>query len=136
MATLNKVLLMGRLTKDLELRKLPSGTSVVDMRLAVDDSYRDKEGKDVERTVFVDVSVWARQAELCAQYLKKGSPVLVEGKLELSEWTTEQGEKRSRLRVRAMVVQFLSSGQRDRPAGDPAAVDVPPPSDSEPPSFP
>lgn len=122
MSSTNKVFLIGRVAKELELRATPGGTSVLDLRLAVDDSYKGKDGQQVEKTIFLDVSVWGKQAEACGKFLAKGSPVLVDGRLEMSEWTTPEGEKRSRLRVRATDVQFLGSpggGRRDTPGAAP-----------------
>ncbi|MCE9613714.1 MAG: single-stranded DNA-binding protein [Lentisphaerae bacterium] len=109
MASLNKVFLMGNLTKDPEVRYIPSGKAVCEMGLAVNESYRGKDGNPVEQTIFVDVVVWERQAETCGEYLRKGSPVMVEGRLQLDKWKTKEGENRSKLRVRADRVQFLSS---------------------------
>ena len=108
MSSMNHVILMGNLTRDPEMRKLPSGTAVADLSLAVSDNYKDKEGKTVDKTVFVDISAWGRQAETCSEFLKKGSPITVEGKLQLDQWENGNGEKRSKLRVRAHRVQFLS----------------------------
>lgn len=110
MASANFVLLMGNLTRDPEVRTIPSGTTVADLGLAVNESYKNKSGELVETTVFVDVVVWGRLAETCGQYLKKGSPALVEGRLQLDQWEGKDGEKRSKLRVRADRVQFLSMG--------------------------
>lgn len=112
MSTLNRVFLMGNLTRDPEVRYTPSGTAVGDLGLAVNETYKNKAGETVESTVFVDVEVWARQAETCAEYLHKGSPVFVEGRLKLDQWENQQGEKRSKLRVRADRVQFLGSPKR------------------------
>ena len=112
MSTLNRVFLMGNLTRDPEVRYTPSGTAVGDLGLAVNETYKNKAGEHVESTVFVDVEVWARQAETCAEYLYKGSPVFVEGRLKLDQWENQQGEKRSKLRVRADRVQFLGSPKR------------------------
>ena len=121
MATFNKVILAGNLTADVELRNLPSGMAVADLRLAVSEKYRNKQGETAESTVFVDVVVWDRQAENCAKYLSKGSPVLVEGRLQLDEWTNKDGDKRSKLRVRANTVQFLGRPQQqDRDGQRPA----------------
>lgn len=103
----NRVLLVGRITRKPELRHTPSGVPVVDLGLAMNETYTTKGGEAAESTCFVDVVVWQRQAEVCAQYLKKGSPVCVEGKLQLDEWKSEQGEKRSRIRIRADRVQFM-----------------------------
>ena len=108
MADLNKVLLAGNLTKDPEVRHTPGGMAVSDLRLAINRKYKDNTGKDREEVVYVSVTVWGRQAETCGQYLTKGSPVLVEGRLKLDEWEKD-GQKQSRLGVVAERVQFLSS---------------------------
>ncbi|MDA0577688.1 MAG: single-stranded DNA-binding protein [Verrucomicrobia bacterium] len=118
MASLNKVFLLGNLTKDPEVRYIPSGTAVGEMRLAVTERYKTKEGKDAEQTCFVDIVVWGRQAETCGEYLKKGSPVMVEGRLQLDEWKSKEGENRSKLRVRADRVQFLGSPRGGASARD------------------
>ncbi|MDR0993689.1 MAG: single-stranded DNA-binding protein [Verrucomicrobiota bacterium] len=111
MASLNKVMLIGNLTQDPELRRIPSGTAVSTLRLAVNESFQSKGGERVERTVYLDVDVWDRQAETCQQYLSKGSPVFIEGRLQMDTWDDkETGQKRSRLKVRAERVQFLSAG--------------------------
>jgi single-strand DNA-binding protein len=104
---MNRVFLMGNLTRDPELRKTPSGIAVSDLGLAVSEKYRNKAGEMVETTCFADIVVWGKQAEACGQYLGKGAPVIVEGRLQLDQWQTDSGEKRSRLRVRADRVQFL-----------------------------
>jgi len=129
MSTLNRVFLMGNLTRDPDVRYTPSGTAVGDLGLAVNENYKDKDGNLKESTVFVDVEVWARQAETCAEYLHKGSPVFVEGRLKLDQWENKQGEKRSKLRVRADRVQFLGSPKRSEVADAPAGSipsEVPP----------
>lgn len=115
MSSLNRVVLLGNLTKDPELRHIPSGTAVCDMRLAVSESYRNKDGETVESTVFIDVAAWGRQAETCAQYMKKGSSILVEGRLQMDEWEKD-GQKHSRIRVRADRVVFMDS-RRDNEGG-------------------
>jgi len=107
MGAMNRVFLMGNLTRDPELRKTPSGTAVSDLGLAVNEKYRNKAGEIVESVCFADVVVWGQQAENCGQYLGKGSPVMVEGRLQLDQWKTDSGENRSRLRVRADRIQFL-----------------------------
>ena len=109
MANLNRVILAGRLTRDPEVRYTPSGTAVADLGFAVSDNYRNKAGELVERACFVDVVVWGRQAETSGEYLRKGSPALIEGRLQFDQWENQQGEKRSKLRVRAERVQFLSN---------------------------
>ena len=112
MASFNKVILMGNLTRDPELKQAPSGAKVADLGLAVSETWRDKNGQPKEVTCFVDVVVWDKLAELCQQYLVKGRPVLVEGRLQMDEWKNQQGEKRSKLRVRADTVKFLGSPQK------------------------
>lgn len=119
MASFNRVMLIGNLTRDPEVRSLPSGVSVADLRLAVNDDYKDKNGQVVKRTCFVDAAVWDKQAETCKKYLGKGSAVYVEGRLQMDEWTTQEGQKRSKLRVRADRVQFLGA---PRGAGGGAAA--------------
>ncbi|MEI7436720.1 MAG: single-stranded DNA-binding protein [bacterium] len=124
MASANFVLLIGNLTADPEVRNA-GGSSVSDLRLAVNDRYKNKAGEEVENTCFVDVTVWGQTAENCGKYLHKGSPVLVEGRLQYDQWEGKDGTKRSKLRVQASRVQFLNS-RRDEtsPAGD--AGEAPP----------
>jgi len=109
MANFNKVLLMGNLTKDPELRYTPQGTAVVNLRLAVNRKFRDKNQELKEETCFVTAVVWNKQAEACNQYLHKGSPVFVEGRLQSRSWEDNSGQKRSVIEVRAERVQFLGS---------------------------
>lgn len=122
MGTMNRVFLMGNLTRDPALRKTPTGLSVSDLGLAVSEKYRNKAGEVVESVCFADIVVWGRQAETCGQYLTKGSPIMVEGRLQLDQWQTDKGEKRSRLRVRADRVQFLPRASKGNGADDQAAV--------------
>jgi len=117
MASLNKVLLIGNLTRDPEVRYLPSGAAVADLRLAVNRKYKTQQGEDKEETCFVGVSAWGRQAETCGQYLSKGSPILVEGRLRYEEWEKD-GQKNNRLTVTAERVQFMGSPRRDAVSGD------------------
>jgi single-strand DNA-binding protein len=107
-ANLNKVLLMGNLTRDPEVKYTPKGTAVGDLGIAINDSYKAQDGTMKETVTYVDVEVWGRQAENCKQYLTKGRPVFVEGQLRLDQWEQE-GQKRSKLKVRAINVQFLGS---------------------------
>lgn len=109
MASLNRVFLIGNLTRDPEVRYLPSGAAVADLRLAVSRKYKTQQGEDKEETCFVSVSAWGRQAETCGQYLSKGSPVMVEGRLRYEEWEKD-GQKNNRLTVTAERIQFLSAG--------------------------
>ena len=110
MASFNKVILIGNLTRNPDLRTTANGTAICELGLAVNRRWRDQSGRDQEETTFVDVAVWGRSAENCAQYLQKGAPVLVEGRLRLEQWEDRNGGgKRSRLTVVAEVVQFLGS---------------------------
>jgi single-strand DNA-binding protein len=136
MASYNRVLLMGNLTRNPEIRYTPSGTAVADLGLAVNENFKNKAGEVVEQTCFVDVVVWGRQAETSAEYLQKGSPVFVEGRLQLDQWENQQGEKRSKLRVRADRVQFLGSPGKGAeysaaPASAEAPASSPPPADDD-----
>lgn len=103
----NRVTLMGNLTKEPDVRALPSGSKVADMRLAVSETRKNKEGEQVEKTCYVDLVSWGRQAELCGEFLAKGAPVFVDGRLELDEWETKEGDKRSKLRVKINQIEFL-----------------------------
>jgi single-strand DNA-binding protein len=109
MASYNRVILMGNLTRDPETRQ--AGSSVVcKLGLAVNRRFRDSSGAYRDETTFVDVEVWGRQAETCSQYLKKGSPALVEGRLKMDQWEDKTtGQKRSKLLVSGDRVQFLGS---------------------------
>jgi single-strand DNA-binding protein len=105
MASYNRVILVGNLTRDPELRYIPSGTAVTDVGLAVND--RVKRGDQwVEETTFVDVTLWGRQAEIANEYLSKGAPVLIEGRLKLDRWEKE-GQKHSKLKVVGERMQML-----------------------------
>lgn len=109
MANFNKVLLIGNLTKDPELRYTPQGTAVVNLRMAVNRRFRDRNQEMKEDVCFVTVVVWDRQAESCNQFLHKGSPVFVEGRLQSRSWEDNTGQKRNVLEVRAERVQFLTA---------------------------
>ena len=120
MASFNKALLMGNLTRDPELRYIPSGSAVTSFTVAMNRVYKLQTGEKKEETSFVRVVVWGRMAETCGEYLKKGSPVFVEGRLQSRSWEGADGQKRSTLEVVAMNVQFLrgaSQGGRDKEAG-------------------
>ena len=106
MVSLNRVLLIGNLTKDPELRYTPSGTPVANLRMAVNSSFKGQDGQRKEETCFVTIVVWSKQAELCNQYLKKGRSIFVEGRLIYRSWEAE-GKTRSTMEVRADRVQFL-----------------------------
>src|SRR5580698_10521143 len=124
MADLNKVFLMGRLTFDPELRRTPTGTAVTELRLATTRSWSGRDGERREEMLFIDVTVWDRQAENCCQYLRKGSGVHVEGSLKMDTWDDKTtGEKRSKIRVNADRVQFLDSRRGDGGGGTGGADD-------------
>lgn len=106
MVSLNRVLLIGNLTRDPELRYTPSGTAVANLRLAVNSFFKDATGQRKEETCFITVVAWNKQAEICNQYLKKGRPVFIEGRLIWRSWEAE-GKTRSTLEVRADRVQFV-----------------------------
>ncbi len=128
MASYNKVLLMGNLTKDPELRYTPQGTAVANLRLAVNRKFRDRNQELKEEVCFVTAVVWDKQAETCNQYLHKGSPLFVEGRLQSRSWEDASGQKRSVIEVRAERVQFMGSPQgkareaEAAPAAAPAAA--------------
>jgi single-strand DNA-binding protein len=109
MASFNKVLLMGNLTRDPELRFTANGSALAKFGLAVNRKY--KAGEEwKEEVCFVDITVWGKQAENCAEYLSKGRPVFIDGRLQFSTWETDDGQKRNKLEVVATSVQFLGQG--------------------------
>lgn len=120
MANLNKVFLIGNLTADPELRHLPNGTPVADLRMAINRSWTSKDGERREETLYIDVTVWDRVAENCVKSLKRGRPIHVEGYLKMETWESN-GEKRSRIKVVADNVQFLDRGERAGDAPAPAS---------------
>ena len=109
MANFNRVFLMGNLTKDPELRYTPQGTAVVNLRLAVNRKFRNKNQELKEEVCFITVVVWNKQAETCNQYLHKGSAIFVEGRLQSRSWEDNAGQKRNVIEVRAERVQFLGA---------------------------
>lgn len=120
MASYNRVILLGNLTRDIELKYTPSQLAVTDIGLAVNDRRKTANGEWVEETTFVDVTLWGRTAEIASQYLSKGSPVLIEGRLKLDTWETE-GQKRSKLRVVGERMQLLSGRSGGAGAGEPVS---------------
>jgi single-strand DNA-binding protein len=120
MANFNKVILAGNLTRDPELRYTPKGTAIAKFGLAINRTWKTETGETKEEVTFVDVDSFGRQAEVIAQYMKKGRPLLVEGRLRLDQWDDKQtGQKRSRLGVVLEGFSFLDSGRADNaaPAG-------------------
>ena len=110
MANLNKVMLIGNLTRDPELRYTPKGTAVAEIGMAINRVRTDEQGQRQEDTTFVDVTLWGRQAELAQQYLSKGRPVYIEGRLQMDTWEDKAScQKRSKLKVVGENMQFLGS---------------------------
>ena len=110
MASFNKVILVGNLTRDPELRYTPKGTAVVRIRIAMNRTYRTETGEQQEETTFVDVDAFGRRAEVIAQYFRKGQPILVEGRLRLDQWEDKvTHQKRSQLRVVMESFSFVDS---------------------------
>lgn len=107
MANLNKVFLIGNLTRDPELKYVPGGTAVSNLGLAVNRKYRDQNGELKDITCFITVVVWGKQAENCSEYLHKGSSIFVEGNLQSRSWENQDGQKRNVIEVRAGRIQFL-----------------------------
>lgn len=124
MSSFNKVILMGNLTRDPELRSTSGGTHVADVSLAMNESWQDKDKTTQERVTFVDVTFWGKQAETLARWKKKGDPLMIEGRLTMDEWTDkESGKKRQRLKVTGTGFTFLgkgeSGGNGEKPARKP-----------------
>ena len=122
MPNLNRVLLMGNLTRDPELRYLPSNTPVVSIGLAVNRRWRNQQDQQQEETTFVDCEAFGRSAEVINQYLRKGRPVFIEGRLRLDQWQDKEGQNRSKLKVVVESFQFVDSrsggdGARDETSG-------------------
>ena len=126
MANLNKVMLMGNLTRDPEVRYTPKGTAVAELGMAVNRVFTAENGEKREETTFVDVTLWGRTAEIAGEYLKKGRPVFIEGRLQLDTWDDKQtGQKRSKLKVVGEAMQLLGSrgggGDGGSGGGEPSA---------------
>ncbi len=143
-ASFNKVILVGNLTRDPELRYTPKGTAIARLGLAVNRRYKDASGQTQEETTFIDADAWSQQAETIAQYMRKGGSMLVEGRLKQDSWEDKQtGQKRTVLRVVVENFQFLGGGQRPgdaaapnptAPAARPARPAAPPPPATEQPA--
>ena len=140
MASYNRIILVGNLTRDPELSYTPSNTAVCKFGIATNRKWKDREGNEREEVCFVDCTLFGRSGEVFKQYMSKGSPALVEGRLQLDRWTTENGEKRSRHQVFVENFTFLGGGSRSdggsggatqspatAPAGEGSGYDGPPP---------
>src|SRR5438552_17786766 len=139
MANFNKVILAGNLTRDPEVRYTPKGMAIAKFGMAINRSWKNEAGETKEEVTFVDIDAFGRQAEVISQYLKKGSPILMEGRLRLDQWDDKQtGQKRSRLGVVVEGFQFLGGGAKPGPltlpavAAAPAAAAAPPAPSPEP----
>jgi single-strand DNA-binding protein len=143
MASFNKVILLGNLTRDPEVRYTPKGTAVTELGMAVNRVYTAENGEKREETTFVDVTLWGRTAEIAGEYLKKGRPVFIEGRLQLDTWDDKQsGQKRSKLKVVGEGLQLLggrpgaggggAGGGGDDEAGSRSSRPAPPPKASAP----
>lgn len=127
MASYNKVILMGNLTRDPELKQTPSNQSVAQIGLAINRKYKGRDGDMKEETTFVDCEAWGRTAETMSKYLAKGRPVFVEGRLKLDQWQDKDGNNRSKLKVVIDTFQFVDSrgnqtGQSQQPAAATATL--------------
>jgi single-strand DNA-binding protein len=119
-ANINRVVLVGNLTRDPELRSTPGGTPVCSLRIAVNSRRRDESGQWVDKPNYFSISVFGNQAESCSQYLSKGRPVAVDGRLDWREWQAQDGSKRESVEIVAESVQFL--GSRSEGSGEPQFV--------------
>ncbi len=142
MASVNKVILVGNLGRDPELRYTPSGQAVANFSLATNESFTDKSGERQERTEWHRIVAWGKTAELCSQYLSKGRPVYIEGRLQTREWEDKEGIKRQTTEIVANTVQFLGGrgegggggmggGGGQSYGGDTGGGGAPPPSDGD-----
>jgi len=119
MVSYNKIIMAGNLTRDPEFRVLPSGTPLVSFGLAASRRYRNRDGEQREQTCFVDVKFFGRPAEVINEYMSKGRSILVEGRLDYSTWTAQDGTNRSKHEIFGEQFQFLGSGRQDRGEGSP-----------------
>src|ERR1700694_416486 len=134
MASFNKVILLGNLTRDPEVRYTPKGTAVTELGMAVNRVYTAENGEKREETTFVDVTLWGRTAEIAGEYLKKGRPVFIEGRLQLDTWDDKQsGQKRSKLKVVGEGLQLIGSRPAGGGGGDEEGASAARPSKSAPP---
>ena len=125
MANFNKVILMGNLTADPELRYTTGGAPVANIRMAINNKYKNQAGELKEETCFVTVVAWKKQAEAAGEHLKKGSPIFVEGRLQTKTWETVDKQKRSALEVVADKIQYLPNGSKPSENQEADSVDEP-----------
>lgn len=124
MASFNRVLLIGNLTRDPELKYIPSGTAVTELGLAINDRRKGDDGQWVEETTFVDVTLWGRQAEIACEHLGRGAGILIEGRLKLDTWEKD-GKKNSKLRVVGERMQMLGGKGEAKPQASQASYKPP-----------
>jgi len=142
MPNYNRVILMGNMTRDPQLRYTPSGQAVADFGLAVNRRRRSNDGERRDEAVFVDVTAWGRQAEVINEHFSKGRPIFLEGRLQLDEWTSQDGTRRSKLKVVLEQFQFITPRNAPREGGPPRQEEQPrepqqaPPQQAPPPSEP
>lgn len=116
---------MGNLTRDVDLKYTTSGTAVANFGLAINRTYTNSDGEKVDDVCYIDVVAWNRLAEVAGEYLSKGRPVFIEGRLQMDSWEQEDGKKRSKLKVVAQNIQFLGSGKADGSEQEDADNDIP-----------
>lgn len=118
MANFNRVILVGNITRDPEIRYTPSGTAVAQFGLAVNRTWRSQDGESREEVCFIDITAWARQGEVISEHLSKGDPILIEGRLKMESWQGQDGQKRTKHIVVVENFQFLGrAGRREGPPG-------------------
>ncbi len=117
MASFNKVILIGNLTRDPETRVTPNGHTICKLGLAVSRTYSTRDGERKEETTFIDIDAFGKQAEVLTKYMRKGRPLMVEGRLKLDQWETNEGQKRNKLSVVLENFQFLGGGREDGASG-------------------
>ncbi|MGE0760611.1 MAG: single-stranded DNA-binding protein [Pirellulaceae bacterium] len=125
MASFNRVVLLGNLTRDIELKRTQNGLAVTEIGLAINERRKGQTAEIIEETVFVDITLWGRTAEIASEYLSKGSPVLIEGRLKYDTWEKD-GQKRSKLRVVGETLQLLGTKGENRSSGKSSDTTAPP----------
>lgn len=125
MANLNKVFLIGNLTRDPELKYTPSGTAIVSFGIATNRTWKSESGEKKEDVCFVDVNMFGKRAEVVNEYFTKGKPIFIEGRLQFQQWETKDGQKRNTLRVVAENFQFLGDNAQDKGKSAKAESSIP-----------
>ena len=124
-ANRNKTFLIGNLTRDVELKYTASGAAVANFGLAVNLTYKNSDGEKMDDVCYMDIVAWNRLAEVAGEYLSKGQPIFVEGRLQMDTWEQDDGQKRSKLKVVAQNIQFLGGGKADDSEGKDSDDDIP-----------